>query len=70
MKTLIVLVLMLLGTASVLAFNTVSLADVTSAVSHARTAEPARLLVCGATLLVLSVAARRATFDLHKRQRS
>ena len=62
-----VLVLTLLGTASVVAFGTVSIADVTSAVSHARTAEPARLLVCGATLLVLSVALRRATFVVHKR---
>ena len=61
------LVLMLLGTASVVAFSTVSIADVTSAVSQARTAEPARLLVCGATLLVLSVALRRASFVVHKR---
>ena len=67
MKTWMVLVLMLLGTASVVAFSTVSFAGVTSAVSHARTAEPARLLVCGATLLVLSVALRRATFVVHKR---
>ena len=68
MKTWMVLVLMLLGTmASVVAFSTVSITDVTSAVSHARTAEPARLLVCGATLLVLSVALRRATFVVHKR---
>ena len=67
MKTWMVLVLMLLSTASAMAFSTVSIADVTSAVSHARTAEPARLLVCGATLLVLSVALRRATFVVHKR---
>ena len=67
MKTWMVLVLMLLGTASVVAFSTVSIADVTSAVSQARTAEPARLLVCGATLLVLSVALRRASFVVHKR---
>ena len=67
MKTWMVLVLMLLGTASAVAFSTGSIANVTSAVSHARTAEPARLLVCGATLLVLSVALRRATFIVHKR---
>ena len=67
MKTWIVVALVLLGTASVAAFNAVHIADVTSAVAHARTAEPARLLVCGATLLVLSVALRRATFVVHKR---
>jgi hypothetical protein len=67
MKTWMVLVLTLLASASVMAFSTVSIADVTSAVSHARTAEPVRLLVCGATLLVLSVGLRRATFVGHKR---
>jgi hypothetical protein len=69
MKTWMVLVLMLtvLVTASAVAFSAVTVADVTSAVAHVRTAEPARLLVCGATLLVLSVALRRATFVMHKR---
>lgn len=67
MKTCVVLVLMLLGTASAVAFSTVNIAGVTSAVSYARAAEPARLLVCGATLLVLAVALRRATFLAQKR---
>jgi len=69
MKTWMVLVLMLIlpATASAVAFSAVTVADVTSAVAHARTAEPARLLVCGATLLVLSVVLRRATFVVRKR---
>ena len=69
MKTLIVLaLLMLAATASAYAgYRTVDIADVTSAVSHVRAAEPAQLLMCGAGLLVASVALRRATFELPKR---
>jgi len=68
MKTWIVLALILLGgSASAIAFTGVRMAEVTSAVTYARTAEPAQLLVCGAALLVLSVALRRATFVVHIR---
>ena len=61
MKTWIILALILLGSASAIAFTGMHVADVTSAVTRARTAEPARLLVCGAALLVAAVALRKAT---------
>jgi hypothetical protein len=69
MKASIILVLvLLLGAASALAgYSTVNMAEVTSAVSQARTAEPAQLLICGAALIVLSVAVRRASLALPKR---
>jgi hypothetical protein len=67
MKTWMVLALILLGSAGASAFSGVHIADVTSAVTHVRTAEPAQLLVCGAALLMLAVALRRATFAAHKR---
>ena len=68
MKTLIILALLLLAaTASAYAgYGTVDIAEVTTAVSYARAAEPAQLLVSGAALLMLSVAVRRATFTSDK----
>lgn len=67
MKALIVLALLLVATATAIAsYSTTNIAGVTSAVSHGRVPEPAQLLVCGAALLILSVAVRRATFDVHK----
>ncbi len=69
MKTLIVLVLLLVAAVSAVAtaYGGVNLDDVTSAVSNAGAAEPARLLMCGAGLIVLAVALRRATFAFPKR---
>jgi hypothetical protein len=68
MKTLSVIVLLLLVTASaVAAYGTLDIAEVSSAVSHARATEPAQLLLCGAVLLAMSVAVRRASFVVHRR---
>jgi hypothetical protein len=67
MKASLVLVLVLLLTASTIAYNTISDPHVTSAVSHTRAAEPAQMLMCGAALLVMSFAVRRARFAVHRR---
>jgi hypothetical protein len=68
MKTLGVIALLLVLTASaVAAYGNLNIAEVGSAVSHGRATEPAQLLLCGAVLLAMSVAVRRATFVVHKR---
>ena len=68
MKTLIALVLLFLTTATAVTLASTDLAVVTSvAITQARAAEPAQLLLCGATLLALSVAVRRASLTMPKR---
>jgi ABC-type enterobactin transport system permease subunit len=67
MKASLVLALVLLLTAGTIAYNTVSGPPVTSAVSHTRAAEPVQMLMCGAALLVMSFAVRRARFAVHRR---
>jgi ABC-type enterobactin transport system permease subunit len=67
MKASLVLVLVLLLTAGTIAYSTGSGPHVASAVSQPRAAEPAQMVMCGAALLVMSFAVRRARFAVHKR---
>ena len=67
MKTLLALVLLVVAVSAVVVYGAADIVEATSAVSSVRPTEPARLLVCGAVLIALSAAVRRATFVLPKR---